>query len=167
MALTPEFISAVEGNNLLRVRIMLKDSLLVDKSFNQFTEMRGYAESRGTNFWMEKTAELERRPEIFWDTELMNLELTRLVNDFTKERLAYCQAIIQKIYGINSTPKQAYPSDNGDNYKAILSGVTKMNRILRKNETSAGRIWREDDIKAIQAEAERISRACEGIIRRG
>ncbi len=52
MALTPEFMTAVRNNNLLRVRIMLKDSLLVDKRFVQFTEMRQYAERMGVNFWM-------------------------------------------------------------------------------------------------------------------
>ena len=84
MALTPEFMTAVRNNNLLRVRIMLKDSLLVDKRFVQFTEMRQYAERMGVNFWMEKTEELEMKPQESWNADLMNLELTKLVNDFTK-----------------------------------------------------------------------------------
>ena len=83
MALTPEFMTAVRKNNLMRVRIMLKDSLLVDKRFVQFTEMRQYAERMGVNFWMEKTEELEMKPQESWNADLMNLELTKLVNDFT------------------------------------------------------------------------------------
>ena len=39
MALTREFVEAVSQGNLLRVKIMLKDSLLVDTSFEQFNEM--------------------------------------------------------------------------------------------------------------------------------
>lgn len=193
MALTPEFISAVRNNNLLRIRIMLKDSLLVDKSFNQFTEMRRYAESCGINFWMEKTEELEMQPKTSWDADLMNLELTKLVNDFIKERLVYCQEIIQKVYGINTVPNQAYAtqrtistpsgysstmrspspeqsahSSNSEDYKAIVKGVIKMSRILKKNKTDDGRTWPYDDIEAIQVAAERINRACENIkTRRG
>jgi len=40
---SPEFNSAVKTGNLLRVRIMLKDSLIVDPTFAQFNEMLAYA----------------------------------------------------------------------------------------------------------------------------
>ena len=39
MAVTQEFKQAVLQNNNLKTKIMLKDSLLVDTSFNQFDEM--------------------------------------------------------------------------------------------------------------------------------
>ena len=190
MALTPEFISAVSARNLLRVRIMLKDSLLVDKRFYQFKEMRTYAEGRGVNFWMEKTEELEIAPKTEWNTELMNLELTRLVNDFTKERLVYCQSIIEKVYGITPYPTQAYQqqttpvqvrpvqqttvnhqtpparpvSSNGNDYNSILRGASEINRILRENKSETGdRTWTYGDIDAILAAAKKISAACENI----
>lgn len=193
MALTPEFISAVSAGNLLRVRIMLKDSLLVDKRFNQFREMRTYAEGRGVNFWMKKPQELEIAPEAEWNLDLMNLELTRLVNDFTKERLAYCQSIIEKVYGITSYPSQSYAqqptstpagnvqqtytsrqysqpqpsrpvSSNNNDYNSILGGARDINRILRKNKSPKGdRTWTYKDIEMIQAAAKKISEACEHI----
>lgn len=190
MALTPEFISAVSAGNLLRVRIMLKDSLLVDKRFIQFTEMRRYAEGRGINFWTEKTEELEIAPKAEWNVDLMNLELTRLVNDFSKERLVYCQSLIEKVYGltpytpprpavqpqVNSTPKpsgyQQYSqtpvskSINGNNndYSSILKGASDINRILRDNKSPEGnRTWTYSDIDAILAAAKKISVACENI----
>lgn len=186
MALTPEFMTAVKNNNLLRVRIMMKDSLLVDKRFVQFTEMRQYAERLGVNFWMEKTEELEMKPKELWNAELMNLELTKLVNDFTKEHLVYCQAIIEKVYGISSPVNQAHSaaraksttaslnyakrggvsaslSSNDENYQTILNGVTRMNRILKENKTDNGRNWTFQDIEALQVAAKRVSRACENI----
>lgn len=193
MALTPEFISAVSARNLLRVRIMLKDSLLVDKRFYQFKEMRTYAEGRGINFWMEKTEELEIAPKTEWNTEIMNLELTRLVNDFTKERLVYCQSIIEKVYGITPYPDQAYQqqtapaqvrpvqqttvncqnsqtpsarpvSSNGNEYNSILKGASEINRILRDNKSPTGdRTWTYSDINAILDAAKKISAACENI----
>ena len=39
MALTNSFYEAVESNSVRRVRIMMKDSLLVDPTFLQFKEM--------------------------------------------------------------------------------------------------------------------------------
>ncbi len=193
MALTPEFISAVSDRNLLRVRVMLKDSLLVDKRFCQFKEMSTYTERCGVDFWMDKTEELEIAPQTEWNTELMNLELTRLVNDFTKERLVYCQSIIEKVYGITPYPTQAYQqqtapvqtrpvqqttvnrqtsqipparpaSSNGNDYNSILKGASEITRILRENKSETGdRTWPYEDIDAILAAAKKISAACKNI----
>lgn len=192
MALTPEFIKAVSDANLLQVRIMLKDSLIVDKRFNQFREMQTYAEGRGINIWMEKTEDIEIAPKVEWDTDRMNLELTRLVNDFTKERLDYCQSIIEKVYGITPYPAQTYSTPptpaprpaqqtnvytqysqqqqtrpvNGNNvdYNAIRKGASDINKILRDNKSPEGnRTWRYSDIDEILAAAKKISKACENI----
>lgn len=180
MALTSEFLIAVKNNNLLKVRIMLKDSLLVDKSFVQFKEMRMYLEQKGVNFWTEEKEELEIQPKEAWNLELMNLELTKLVNDFTEKHLEYCQNIIRKVYGITSNVKQTYPMQermlhspsvtytqkvqtSHEEYRIILDSVIGMNRILKKNKTENGRIWRYDDIKKLQAEAKRLIKACEKI----
>ena len=46
MALTNEFIEAVDNRKLIRVRIMLKDSMLVDPSLNDYNEMLAYASSK-------------------------------------------------------------------------------------------------------------------------
>ena len=126
------------------------------------------------------------QPKESCNADLMNLELTKLVNDFTKEHLVYCQAIIEKVYGISSPVNQAYSaprvtsttassnysngggssasqSSNDEDYKAILNGVARMNRILKENKTDDGRIWTFDDIEALQVAAKRVSRACENI----
>lgn len=193
MALTPEFISAVSAKNLLRVRIMLKDSLLVDKSFYQFREMSTYVERCGVNFWKEKTEEIEKAPKSDWNMELMNLELTRLINDFTKERLKYCQSIIENVYGTNSCPNQPdiqqhvsdsarmthqtsgiqqnnqrpvtrTVSSNNKDYRKILSGASVIKNILKDKESpSGGRSWIYRDIDTIHAAAKEICTACENI----
>ena len=49
MALTNEFIDAVANNKKTRVRIMLKDIMLVDPSMKTFNEMLSYAESNMDN----------------------------------------------------------------------------------------------------------------------
>lgn len=184
MVLTSEFIDAVSSRNLLRVRIMLKDSLLVDKQFNLFREMRTYAENKGLNIWMDKTEDIEIADKAEWNLDLMNLELTRLVNDFTKERIEYCQKLIKKVYGITSRPVQNYNQQTSaqtrpvqphsqepcrtnrkpKDYDTILKGIDKINRILKKNKLpDKSRIWPYDEIEKIQVAANEISRACENI----
>ena len=46
VALSNEFKEAVEQGKTTRVKIMLKDSLLLDPSCKEFDEMMGYANSK-------------------------------------------------------------------------------------------------------------------------
>ncbi len=188
MSLTEEFSSAVETKNLLRVRIMLKDSLLVDETFHQFAEMQKFAESKGVNFWMETTNELEILPKAEWNADLMNHELTKLINDFTKERLTYCQHIIKEVCSINSVSSQesSAPSHartsragntqgagrtrginpNHDDYAIILQSVSRINSILKNNKLGEDRKWTYKSINSIREEADKISRACKNVEKR-
>lgn len=177
MALTPEFKSVISKRNLLRIRIMLKDSLLVDRSFAQFREMCQYAEMQGVDFWMS-SREIERAPKEEWNRELMNLELTKLVNDFTKERVDYCKSLIKKVYGIKSTSAstqsrkredvlskcaQLKKNENSADYESISRYTYKMNEILHRCDKKR---WTYEDIKSIQLYAKEINKACENIKKR-
>lgn len=195
MALTSEFISAVREKNNLRVRIMLKDSLLVDKTFKQFTEMQRFAEDNGAYFWMEPQEELEKLPKENWTMDVMNLELTKLVNDFTKERLDYCQAIVRYIYGVRNLLTQPYKSQrlhqdtsrvsssqsvnttrtaqvqtnnstNNDDYATIIRSFSNLNRELNKHKTRTGRTWTDEEIDKIYRLSKSMEKACDNIIRR-
>jgi len=192
MSLTLDYKSAVSSKNLLLVRIMLKDSLLVDKYFIQFTEMIKYAEEMGMDIWTSETGELEKKPIEEWSIELMNLELTRLVNDFTKERVDYCKKIIRKVYGIfscsgssdvysisgcttNSSQKylstQHFQSldaksvnPNERDYQIIIKNAREIEKILRNRKSEKGdRDWYYKDIDKISKAAKRVSEACEQI----
>ena len=136
MALTSEFISAVREKNNLRIRIMLKDSLLVDKTFKQFTDMRRFAEDNGACFWMEPDGELEMLPKENWTMDVMNLELTKLVNDFTKERLVYCQAIVQFIYGVRSSSAQTHTSQQSNQNTSGVSNSLRTDTTCVRTTTA-------------------------------
>ena len=170
MELTEEFknivcSSRVDKKNLLRLRIMLKDSLLVDQSFDQFSAMCQYAKKMGVNFWMEKSEELEKAPEREWNKNLMNLELVKLVTDFTQERVRYCQSIIKKVYGITcdsvKSTSQGKGSETDEDYKL-------------KEKLNGNFSCQYDDIETLQRAAEalqraagELSRVCKNIIRKG
>lgn len=181
MALTSEFKNAVSEENLLRIRIMLKDSLIVDKSFTQFNEMSSYAQNQGVDFWMIQENKLEMAKKDEWNKDLMNLELTMLVNSFTKERLKYCQSIINEIYGCSSLQNVQYNNmkhvpqiehqqnrgDSSDDYDTIRRNAKKIINILKRNETQEGNHnWMYDDIDSIQKSANRIVKSCNNIKRR-
>ena len=179
MAVSSEFAKTVQENNVLRIRIMLKDSLLVDKSFSMFSELLTYALAHGVEVWMTPEDPLEQA-EKPWTLDLMNYELTALVNDFTKEHVNYVKQIIREIYkgevpvrtpapspkpvtsGMGSAPKT-----NDSSYDTILREITKINRILKMNKDVDGnRRWPTEDIEKIRKSARDIETACENIQRR-
>lgn len=187
MAVTSEFQRAVRERNILRVRIMLKDSLLIDKTFKQFTEMQRCAEDNGAYFWMEVQNGLEKLPKEDWTMDVMNLELTKLVNDFSKERLFYCQEIVQYVYGVstdltqfssqqlqqdttrvsNSRPWGIDGSSvNHGDYAIISQNISDLNRELRKQKTHTGRKWTDKEIDKIYQLSKSVEKACERIMKR-
>lgn len=195
MELTEEFITAVNNRDIFTIRIMLKDSLLIDKTFQLFTKMRFYAENRGVNFWSAETEEFQRQPSQYWTESLMNSELTNLVYDFTAERLRYCQDIIRKVYNypasnqsiqanIPQVQMKVQPVSQGAANKTIPSSRTNASP---KNNNSyhfrsiisaykdlksimiainTTNAWRYDDIDRIQKLSEEIVAACKKIDRR-
>lgn len=93
--LTKEFKEAVAQGNLLSVRIMLKDSLLIDTSFKQFDEMVEFAESKLDGVWIDNEDDKESFSQS--DDNLNNI-LVGLVNDFSKKRVKYLKTIIRDKY---------------------------------------------------------------------
>ena len=179
MAVPQEFVEAVDAKNILLVRIMLKDSLLLDKTFRQFNEMSYYADQQGVNFWAEDSGDLKIAPRP-WDIQLMNYELTALISDFTKPHLYYVINIIKDVYGTRPTHfgKDAKSSDrnnerhmfseNAKDYDIILDRFADISNVLRERNKGKGkRIWLSRDIATIKKMASEIVKACENIQRRG
>jgi hypothetical protein len=91
------FTDAVDNGELRRVRIMLKDSLLVDPTLKQFNAMERYASSKMKNLYDEDdgdSRELEHDKDK-WTDEYMNMEMVRVVSSFTKERINLLKQIVQ------------------------------------------------------------------------
>lgn len=92
--LSPEFNSAIQNGNLLRVRIMLKDSLIVDPTFVQFNEMFTYArQTLPTLLVPFDNGDLEDDCSK-WDKHLMNMELVEIVNNFSEARIDHLKKVI-------------------------------------------------------------------------
>lgn len=95
--ITAKFEGAVRENDLRRVHIMMKDSLLTDPSFRTFREMEEaaggmeglYAPHDGTAFSADEAA---------WTKDYMNGLLVDLVDNFSRERVEHLMKVVQKLH---------------------------------------------------------------------
>lgn len=99
MALTNEFIDAVANNKKTRVRIMLKDIMLVDPSLRQFNEMLSYAESNMDNLYDEHNGEDLDGNSATWTEDYMNQQMVSVVTNFSRERVNTLKKIVEFLYG--------------------------------------------------------------------
>lgn len=93
MALTNTFKEAVKLGNIRRIRIMMKDSILVDPTFRKFREMANAAASvKGLyDIHDEKGFELNREN---WNSEYIDKQVVQLLSNFSKERIEHIEEVI-------------------------------------------------------------------------
>lgn len=92
--LSPDYITAIKSGALLRARIMLKDSLIVDPTFAQFNEMLAYARREMPNLLVPYDGEILENDRAKWNTDLMNTELVEIVNNFSDVRIDHLKKVI-------------------------------------------------------------------------
>ena len=95
--LLPEFYASVKSGNLLRTKIMLKDSLIVDPTFIQFDEMLAYARCELPVLLEVHDGEILEDNESQWNIDLMNKELVEIVNNFSEVRINHLKKVISVV----------------------------------------------------------------------
>lgn len=98
MALTNEFIEAVESGKKVRVRIMLKDIMLVDPTMRQFDEMLNYAELKMNDLYDEHDGEVLKYDTFEWNESYLNHQMVIVVNNFSKERIELLRNLVKYLY---------------------------------------------------------------------
>lgn len=98
MAITQEFIEAVESGKTLRIRIMLKDILLVDPTATKFDEMETYASSVLGNLYDDHDGESLNYDVTGWSEDYLNEQMVAVVNNFSKERIELLKDMVRHIY---------------------------------------------------------------------
>ena len=171
MALTKEFVEAVSQGNLLRVKIMLKDSLLVDTSFNQFNEMLSYAEPRLSGIWVSD----DEDDDVFSQSpEELNTILAGLVNNFSKRRVTHLKGMINKLYSSQPKPNQQYRREVAVVIKKTREVVNEYNGIVMDRKKiievcariSQNKQMDTKDIELIRTAAISIVNHCDKITRK-
>lgn len=92
-----EFNSAIRSGNLLRARIMLKDSLIVDPTFAQFSEMLAYARRELPGLLVPYDNSDLEDDRSKWNKDLMNTELVEIVNNFSEVRIDHLKKVISVV----------------------------------------------------------------------
>lgn len=98
MSITTEFIEAVEAKKITRVRIMLKDSLLIDPTSAQFDEMEKYAGEKLGNIYEEHDGEKLNYDASTWNEDYLNEQMVKVISCFSKERIELLKDMVRYLY---------------------------------------------------------------------
>lgn len=102
MALTNAFFDAINNENVRRVRIMMKDSLLVDPSFKEFKEMETAATKVPGLYDVHDGREFVN-DESAWNDDYMNKQMVQLIGNFSHERIEHLKDVIRVLRPIEHT----------------------------------------------------------------
>ncbi|MEG0297526.1 MAG: hypothetical protein RR620_12480 [Clostridium sp.] len=98
MTITQEFRDAVNSKDSRLVRIMLKDSLVVDPTFIEFNEMIKIAETKITDLYDEHDGEVLKYEISTWSKDYMDEQMVQVVYNFSIERVNLLKSICKHLY---------------------------------------------------------------------
>lgn len=98
MAISKEFKEAVQAGKTRLVRIMLKNSLLVDPTGVQFDEMDRYAAESIGNIYTEHDGEVLNFDVSSWNEAYLNQQMVTVISCFSKERVALLKSMVRVLY---------------------------------------------------------------------
>ncbi|MSR92013.1 hypothetical protein [Inconstantimicrobium porci] len=102
MALKNSFYDAVKDKNIRRLRIMMSDSLLVDPTFREFTEMDEVASSVEGLYEPFDGRPLET-DESNWNDDYMSKQMVQVVSNFSHERIEHLKSVIRYLRPVTKT----------------------------------------------------------------
>lgn len=148
----PRYIDAVSSHNLMKVRIMLADELLLDPRGKTFTEMLAYAQNNLPDLYETNEVSNYELPldENSWDIELASTIKQDLISNFSIEKLALFEKVARKIgegkaRTLNEEERrERYRSDDTSNTRRTsntggLSSDINRDRTRRDDSSNANR----------------------------
>lgn len=115
MALTNAFYEAVRSGNVRRVRIMMKNSLLIDPTFEEFHAMEKVAASMAGLYDEHDGKELvdDRNS---WNDEYMNRVMVKVLSNFSQERLDHLKEVVRYLRPVTETVSPKKEQTSHHNY---------------------------------------------------
>lgn len=98
MAVSVEFKKDVDSKNVRSVRIMLKDSMIIDPTFKEFDERIRYAETKLPDLYDDHDGENFSHDLSKWNKDYMNEQMVNLIHNFSKERIEFLKKLCRHIY---------------------------------------------------------------------
>lgn len=113
MAITNAFKEAVSSGNVRRLRIMMKDSLLVDPTFEEFNQMQKLAASVPGLYDAHDNKEFVTDKNL-WDDNYMNKLMVQVVYNFSRERINHLKEVVRKLRPVSVTPNKSKKNDKSE-----------------------------------------------------
>ena len=107
MALSNDFKEAVQQNKKTKVRIMLKDSLLLDTTCAEFDEMLSFAKESIPDLLDVHDGEVFKSANQ-WDEDYLNEQMVAVVSNFSAERIDLLKKMVKKLYVKANEPSTYY-----------------------------------------------------------
>lgn len=98
MVITNEFREAVEAKKTTRVRIMLKDIMLVDPTMRQFDEMLNFAKPNISDLFDKHDGEKFKHDHNDWNESYLNNQMVKIISNFSEERIELLKKLVKYIY---------------------------------------------------------------------
>lgn len=98
MKIDIEFQDAVKNDNRDLVRIMLKDSIMIDPTLDMYKVLSSYAKANLSMPLYEKYDGIAFADEVDWNEDYFNQEMIKLLDNFSKERIIHLEKVCKKIY---------------------------------------------------------------------
>ena len=136
MAIPKEFIKAIEEQDNLKMRIMLKNSMLLDPTLEMFNEMLAYAEKKVTNLYDEHDGETLLNDENNWTKDYLDEQLFSVVTNFSKVRIGLIKKMIKKLY----LPKTESVQNKQKRYNGRKINSSCNKRVISKRDIGTGLI---------------------------
>ena len=161
--MTTEFKNSVESGNLLRTRIMLKDSFVTDPTCVQLDTLLAYAKEKLPDILVSYDGGALENDSSKWNLAVMNLELVQLVNNFSRERIDHLKKVVAKVKHEEIKALEERTREKTveqakklriDSYKRIRNSASRINDRIKEINRRKG--WSPKDIDVMEQEAENI-----------
>ena len=110
MGITDALRNAVSTGNTRSIRIMMKDSLIVDPTFIEFNEMEKLTQNMSGLYDAHDGRGLNGDKSA-WDDDYMNKLMVQVVGNFSHERLDHLKEVVRYLRPAAARPQQSASTD--------------------------------------------------------
>lgn len=130
MSISKEYVESVDNKDLLSVRLLLKNSLILDPSGKSFSEMLNYANEKLPDLFVDHDGEsFKNKSE--WDKDYFNEQTVKVVNNFSVERVELLKRIVRELYSEDECEtKKTEKSGNVDDNHSDMSNSKKVGGVV-------------------------------------
>jgi len=121
MAITNAFRNAVTSGNVRSIRIMMKDSMLVDPSFTELNEMEQHAQYVNGLYDIHDGRALNEHDQSVWSDDYMNKIMVQVVGNFSHERINHLKNIVKHLRPVTSRQQQRVSIGSGTGNRSANS----------------------------------------------